>query len=45
MNTWIAGKDLMKNYYLTSELFTWKTLQMLITDIQKKYSKTLIIKI
>ena len=46
MNTWIAGKDLMKSYYLTKKLFTvvkiWKILQILIIDMKRMYSKTLI---
>ena len=48
MNTWIAGKDLMKKYHLTKNLFTvvqtWKTLQILIIGMQKEYIKNLIIK-
>ena len=46
MNTWIAGKDLMKSYYLIKKLFTvvkiWKILQILIIDMKRMYSKTLI---
>ena len=43
MNTWIVGKDLMNNYYLTKKLFTvvwtWKKLQTLIIGMQKKVFK------
>ena len=46
MNTWIAGKDLIKSYYLIKKLFTvvkvWKILQILIIDMKRMYSKTLI---
>ena len=49
MNTWVAGKDLVQNYYLTKKLFTkvltWKTLQMLIADMQKKVFKNFNFKI
>ena len=49
MNTWIAGKDLIKSYYLTKKVFavvyTWKTLQMLIIDVQREYINNLIKKI
>ena len=42
---YIAEKDLMKNYFLTNNLFTvvqtCKTLQMLIVNMQEMYSKSL----
>ena len=45
MNTWIAWKNFINNYYLRKKLFTVvliKTLQMLIIDMQKEYIKNLI---
>ena len=41
MNTWIAGKDLMKHYCLTKKIFivvwTWNTLQTVIIAMQKTF--------
>ena len=50
MNTWIAWKNFINNYYLRKKLFTVvliktlqiQTLQMLIIDMQKEYIKNLI---
>ena len=43
MKTWLARKDLMKTYYPSKKIFVvvsiWKTLQILIIDIQRKYQK------
>ena len=42
MNTWIAGKDLMRRYYLRKKIFIatkiWKTSEALIQKVSRKFN-------
>ena len=42
MNTWIAGKDLMRRYYLRKKIFVatkiWKTSEALIQKVSRKFN-------